>query len=297
MPTTITGRVLHQPGHWGSKRPLRNIGRITAWTYDNAQSFPFGVAFTNQEGWFSITANLPASRVIGMWIQVEDLCGTETYMHQIPRPPQPNSSILFPDNVGNIIAPWEPADAGLANLDIFFLKNYQSLARRLCERLKSPYYPMHISLWRESVDGTGQDYTPAQKLLIPLKAPRSGFLIHLVQDIQDEIVSTKSNTTNDAVVEILERLSMVEIKVLETSSLLNRLLAAIQRAFGTHSYSENLMVDPAHDMAAACVILFLAGLMEKDKIQPTIMFRSSSFGCSGNVKHSFSKILIDVNKK
>jgi hypothetical protein len=78
--------------------------------------------------------------------------------------------------------------------------------------------------------------------------------------------------------------------------MLNRLLAAIQRAFPTHSYSENLMIDPVHDMAAACVILFLAGIMKKDKVQPTISFRPTSSNCSAGIKQFFSRIVINVNK-
>lgn len=296
MPITITGRVVYQSGPWGSKRPLRNVGSVTVWMMSSTQPMLFGTAVTNQNGWFIITANLPPAAVLDMYVQVDDLCGVDTYMHHILRKPIPNSSILFPDHVGDIAVPWEPVDAKLADLDIFFIKDTQTLAKRLCERLKSPYYPLHISLWRESADGTGNDYTPAQKLLIPLKAPKSGFLPRLVQDIQDEIVSTKSNTTNDALIEILERLSLVSLKVLETGSLLNRLLAAIQRSVITHSYSEKLAVDPAHDMAAACVLLFLAGLIHKDNVQPTIMFRSSSWSCRGNAKHVISKILIDVSK-
>ncbi len=297
LPVTISGRVIHQPGPWGSKRPLRNVGEVEIFLQNNTQSIPFGKATTNQGGWFNITANPQSFPATSMFIQVVDPCKVIMHSLQILRPPKQNASVFSPDDIGDITVPWEPADAQLADVNIFFLKDTQTLARRLCDILKSPYYPIHITLFRESVTGTGQDYTPAQRLLIPLKSPRSGFVKHLVEDIQDEVVSTKSNKTSDVIVEVLERFSRVTIKVLEESSLLNQLLAAIQRALGTSSYSENLMVDAAHDMAAACVILFLAGLIQKDKVQPTIMFPSASFGCSGNVKQQFSKILIDVNKK
>lgn len=297
MPTaTFEGRVIHQPGPWGSAHPLRNVGKVTIWLMSSTQPMLFGNTTTNQNGWFKVTANLPAIPALDLYVQVDDPCRAETHMHHVTRPPRPNSSVLLPDFVGEIEVPWEPDDAQMANVNIFNVKETQRLARILCDLLKSPYYPIHITLFRESVDGTGQDYTPAQKLLIPLKAPRNDFLSRLVGDIRDEVVSAKSETVNDLAVEILYRLSLVDIKVLEEGRLLNRLLAAIQRAVGTNSYSESLMEDAVHDMAAACVVLFLAGLMHKDKVQPTIMFRPWSYKCSGNLSHNFSKILIDVNK-
>lgn len=297
LPITIRGRVLHQPGPWGSKRPLRNVGQVEVFLQNSTLSSSLGMATTDQDGWFNITGNPPSFSVTNMFIQVVDPCKVIMHSQLIPRPPNTNASILPIDDLGDITVPWEPADTILARVKGIECKDTQTLARTLSSTLsillKSPRNPFWIALRRESVDGTGNDYTPAQRLLISLKAPRSGFLKRLVEDIQDEVVSTKSNNISDMVVEILQRLSMWDIKVLETGSRLNRLLAAIQRAINSPSYSESMMVDPAHDMAAACVFLFLAFLIEKRKVQPNIMFFSNSRECSGSVKHQFSVIHIE----
>src|SRR5262245_37077119 len=217
LPQTIVGRILHQPGPWGSRRPLRNVGQVFLSLSTNTQSVPFGSAYTDEGGQFTITGNLQPFPASGMYIQVVDVCQSIMHNQPIPRPPRPDSSPLSPDNLGDITVPWEPADAQLATLNTFFLKDTQTLARRLCELLRSPYYPIHITLRRESVDGTGQDYTVAQRMLIPLKVPRSRVLTRIVEDIQDEVMSTQSNKLNEAIIEILQRLAAVNIKALESS--------------------------------------------------------------------------------
>lgn len=297
MDLAIKGRALYQPGPWGSKRPLRKSGQATVWLMNRTGPVSFATANIGQDGWFLITFPPPAALVTDFYIEIHETCTGEKHMHRVSRPPNPRAFALAPDDVGNIEVPWEPPDAELAYVESTFFKDTRLLAKKLCSLLRSPSYPITMALIRESVDGTGKDYTPAQNLLIPLKAPRANFAKYMVNDIDDEIVSTRSATINDSFADILERFSMVDIKGLEEGKFLNRFLAIIQRAFATSSYSENMMTEPAHDMAAACFILFVGGLMKKDKANPTITFRSSSYLCSsGRGSRVMCRIVVSVSR-
>ncbi len=298
--TSIAGRVVYAPGPWGSHRPVRNVAEVEIHVQNhrqpnNVQSVRFGRDITDRDGKFLITANLPPFLITRLFIHVINPCEGEMHNLQIERAIRPNA-IMIPEDLGDLTVPWELPDPVIAAVNMISLRDTQSLARKLCELLRTPEYPVTVILWRESEDGTGQSYTPAQKLLIALKAPREGFASRIVGDIKDEVLSAKSETVNGAFIEILERLSLADIQVLEDGRLLNRLLAVIQRALGTHTYSESLMEDAARDMAVACVILFLAGLMNKDKVRPEISFRSSSQQCGGNVKRVVNRIVIEAAK-
>ncbi|MEZ5428625.1 MAG: hypothetical protein R2747_20430 [Pyrinomonadaceae bacterium] len=295
--TTITGRIFFKPGFWGRRMPFRQTGRVTVWLMGRTAPILGASGPSDGDGWFKISFNLPATPATDMYIEVEDPCSGEKHMQPIKRPPKISPIPLMTDNIGEIEVPWEPADAELAMVNSKRIRGYRLLAKTLSLLLRSPGYPINISLRRQSLDGTGKDYTPAQLLLIPMKVDRPGFLNRVVGDVRDEVINTRSEKLNDLAVEILEQLSTVDLKRLEEGKLLNRFLAVIQRAFPSHSYSESLMTDPTHDMAAACVILFLAGLMKKDNVQPEIMFDSFKLGCDkGNARRTFSRVYISVNK-
>ena len=252
----------------------------------------------DRSGRFVISFTPPATSVVDMYVQVNDVCGTDAISQRVPRPPNPRAtSMLFADDVGNFEVDWEPPDASLAIVDSTYQKGYQQLARTLADLLAASQFRANINLKRESADGTGKDYTPAQRLLIPWKAPREGLLTRLLEDIQDEIVATKEQSKTKITIEILRRLALVDIKALETGNGLNRLLAIIQRATITHFYDENMMKEPAHDMAAACVILFLAAAVDKNGVAPNISFDSYDRPChNGTGKRTFSRIFISLAK-
>jgi hypothetical protein len=297
MDLAIRGRALYNPGPWGSKRPLRKAGNATAYLMDRTGPVFSAMAPIGADGRFLIVYTPPAARVTDFYIEIHSVCSGDKHMHHVNRPPNPRSFVLVPDELGDIEVPWEPVDAELAHVNSSHFKDTAAFAQKLSALVKSPSYPVRISLERESADGTGKDYTPAQKLLIPLKAPRDVFFKHIIEDIQDELMKTKSDTMNGLAAEILERFASVDIKTLEQGGLLNRLLAIIQRAFATSSYSEQLSQEPAHDMAAALTIIFVGALMKKDKATATIMFRDWNLGCvSGQGSRVMSTIGVSVNK-
>jgi hypothetical protein len=297
MDTAIKGRVLFDPGPWGTSRPLRHSGVATVFLMD--KNGPIFSASGNVDiyGRFLITFALPAMPSTDFYIEIENTCSGEKHMHHVLRPPKPGSFIISPDDVGDISVPWEPPDAELVHVNSRPFKDTRQFAKKLAALYRSPDYPINISLERESIDGTGKDYTPAQKLIIPLMAPREGFFKHLVEDVQDELVSTKSGNLSGVVGEILDRFGTVDIAALEKGVFLNRLLAEIQRAFATNSYTEKMMEEPAHDMAAACTVLFAGALMKKDKAKVSIHFRSWNLHCvSGSGMRVVDVISVHIGK-
>jgi len=211
-----------------------------------------------------------------MFLEINEFSKTHTYQ-LIPGPVRLTD--IFPQSLGEIIVPWVPVHKELAKVNSTSFEDTQSLARKLCQLLKSPAYPTLIILFRES-GGAINNFKWSTRTELIFYGLMQGnlpkdFPSRIVEPLWDEGMRTKSDTSAGAIVTILERLSRIDIKELETGIILNPLLAALQRASlsDNFSYSEKAMEDAAPDMTGACVLLFVAGLMAKDKVKPKIKFR------------------------
>jgi hypothetical protein len=122
--------------------------------------------------------------------------------------------------------------------------------------------------------------TPAQKLLHMLSG--ADFTKELSQRITEKIfihgiVPGKAGAPAESIVTILDGLSRVTLKQMETETILKRLVLALQRAARMPFYFDSVMEEAAADMVAASVLICLAGLAARDKAKPKISIDYSFF--------------------
>ncbi len=113
------------------------------------------------------------------------------------------------------------------------------------------------------------------------------------------IVSGKAGATVESIIKILDGLSLPTIQQLESGNILRRLVISLQRASKTPFHFENVIEESAADMAAACVLIFLAGLVAKDKVHPKISLNYWFFFSSADGSDDlrpYAKFSIRVNK-
>jgi len=144
--------------------------------------------------------------------------------------------------------------------------------------------------------------TPAQKLLHMLSG--TDLTKEIAKRISDKIflhgiVSGKAGAGADSFVTILDGLSRVTLKQLETEPILKRLVLALQRAARLPFHFDSVVEEAAADMAAASSLVCLAGLAARDKATPKISIDYSHFFASagGDDLRPYVKLSILVAKK
>jgi hypothetical protein len=143
--------------------------------------------------------------------------------------------------------------------------------------------------------------TPAQKLLHMLND------VDFTKELPERIVkdiflhglaSGKAGGTVDSIVRALDSFSLVTISHLETTDILKRLNLSLQRAARNTFFFDSVVEEAAPDMAAASVLVFLAGLAAKDRVNPKISINYSFFFPSATDDlRPYTKLTIQVVKK
>lgn len=134
---------------------------------------------------------------------------------------------------------------------------------------------MYQTLRREAAKiGPIPILTPAQKLLKMLSGadlPKD-FPKRVVNKIgQRGIVAVKpASSLVDSIGRILDGLSHLTISQIETGTHLRRLVMSLQQAARKTYHFDSVIEEAAADMAACCVLIFLAGLAAKGSSRPQI---------------------------
>lgn len=312
----ITGKIIFPPGPWGSSSPARTVGLIVKEGWIEGPSRPaqgksrlpktemvlmtWGErmklhegdllsteVFTNSKGEFRIYTRPMSIYTSGLILKIRDYSQVirpwddipECVYELIPGPIDMN----FPSDqgVGTIKLPWFPAltVSTLARVNSSSFVDTQKLSRNLSTTLKSPAYPVKITL-------TGQAQDPFVNYDGLTHAMRFFDVIekgNLPADFPDAVLRelgkipslTLSNAgAADAIGKILERFVTLNTKQLETGAMLNPMLTALNAALGGFTSSVELMEDAPTDMAACGMLLLIAGLMAKDNAKPTVVMGS-----------------------
>jgi len=327
----VSGKVVYQPGPWGSKYPARKISATLTMTDPMGVSTFLSNSLGNDNGEFKIASPFIQSAFARITLEVtDDFTGEKDSLLLYPGLVGPNSGH---QKIGEIVFPFKPEHPELAWINSIPFTDTKTLAKKLASLLGSPSYPLSIDLlseWRGTVpripveDPTAGDVlsritganghtfkqplprkTPADVLAqnranarilkassqrferpVPILTPAQKLLRMLSwsdfpKDLPDRIVkeiyghgimSGKPAGTVASIIAILERFSQVTIQDLENGSLLKRLGIGLQKAAKNTFHFESVTEEAAADMAAACVLIFLAGLAAKDKVHMKTAF-------------------------
>jgi len=241
-----------------------------------------GTGLLGDQGEFTITTSAISEDTDDMVLEIEENYTHETFTYPlIPGPVNPRfvGKQYLGDAKHRIRVPWWPPRPELAQVNSVTFVDTQKLARRLCELMQSPAYPTVMTLFHESAGNVYRDYTAAQRMFEVLVQGRLpvDFPARVANEVHTFLwLNTKAKTTVDKLVAALERLLMKNIQVLENDSILLLLLKALGRALD-YPITIHAVEDAAPDMAAACALLFIAGLMAKDNAKPTVSFGYLSF--------------------
>lgn len=247
----------------------------------------FGMGYTDGDGRFDITTRAFNVNTSGLLLEITDfntnvanLSAVSSCVYELI----PGSIDMkqvgrqyMGDTRHRIRVPWFPPlfIAQLAQINSVTFVDTQKLAMKLAMMVRSPAYPTIITLTRESAytdPSIGTDFTTAEQLfsqIIKGNLP-SDFPARVVNEINKIArLQTGGKTPADSIAIALERIAMINITELETGLLLNPLLSALNVAISGATLSQ-AMDDAAPDMAAACVLLLIAGLMAKDHAKTTV---------------------------
>lgn len=249
--------------------------------------------FTESDGTFRITTNPMHPHTYNLLLEIRDYNfvsvpgrNVEVCIYDLRGSIQlvfPTGSIPFSSQgVGTLRVPWPPPlfMTQLAVVNTVAFVDTQKLSRRLSEIVSSPSYPTTIKLNRESAlsqyNVTGEDFTHAQKLFQLLVNGRlaAGFPERVVENVSKiSRLNVKEKSTAAAIAAILDRLVSINIEELEKKEVLTPLLNALSNALGDPTAYSDPTDDAAPDMAAACAMLAVAGLMVNGA-KPSVTYSS-----------------------
>lgn len=269
-PRLINGQVIYKPGPWGLRRPVRTatVNVKTNAGNPNPHAAPhilLGFVDTSPKGEFSIW--VPRARGTH-YLEIVEFHTDETVLLPV------DFNSTFP----SYVFPFAPQLPDLARVNGQGFVFIQDLAGTLCRIIQAPTYPIPLTLLRESNNGEPDDryeYTRAQEMF---RIVDSGLPPDFPEQLVKELnfvpgLSTIARTTEDALVASLRRISTLDIRELERGQLPKDLLNAIAAALQV-TLPLNPVEDLLPDVAAACVFLFVAGLMARDRAKATAVFSS-----------------------
>jgi hypothetical protein len=284
----IDGRVLYRRGPWGSDRPLRKAG-LSVKTRDPSTNQEFLVfatggdpyTFADYNGEYSITFNTANINPSDFSVEIfsHNSTGGVSHTYQlIPGPVDP-SKFGRKQQIGELRVPWPPMLSDLAEINKLQFENTQNLSRALSALLRSLIYPIHIELFRE-----GEKFTNIQYKIKALGQP------NLPDNLPERLVyqakawlPTHSNTLADAIITMLDKISTIDITKLDLSyTTLNQLLKTLE-SVGIPTYSANPLENDAIDLAGACVLFFVTGLMPKHTIHRKITYGTFNLGSATEI--------------
>lgn len=319
----LMGDIFYPPGPWGSARPIRNRASVEVYegiidprkrhihtppgpgfvdkpalvTWGNIVTFRRGKRvsfqkFTDSDGHFSFVTDPVDMYPVGLVLEIIDYnpvsAGGELLRCVYQLFPDGPVDMAFPSlqGTGKHRVPWWPPQfmTALATIGGEVYRDTQKLSRKLCAFVRSPAYPLNISLSRESALDqttsytTGDDFTMGELLLIELgKQPVPANLpANLVGEMRKiSRFASVQGTPAEAIATILDRLVTVNIQMLENGSFVSDVLDAISSVMGRPSFVFRIGEDPANDMAAACVFLAAAGTAAKDNAKVTVTSKST----------------------
>lgn len=273
-PLTIEGRLIYAPGPWGIKRGVR---RVTVELRARDKRFPgvtsgYAEAVTDDDGKFRIVTHAgidPNEHKLHLHIRPHY---SPPFDHDIEREVSVNDPM--PQQLFTLTVTFKPPLPDLARLNGQSFPDTKSWAQALCRILQKPSYPVVITLMREAVDVTYRTY--AEQLfagLSPGSLP-ADFAARVRRELANVPWMSVSGSSDAAALEVmLTRLAFVSADELHNGKLLPGLIKGLGAALNAYvtAFPVN---DPTTDMAAACTLLLIAGLLAKDGAKTTATFGS-----------------------
>ena len=320
---SMTGQVFFPPGPWGSKRPARTVqllvrdgfvanprtqystkllirpemmssGRIERiYTDKGVLATP---VFTSRNGEFRIFTRPIPINVSGLILDITDysqIIYTNDKIltcYQELMPGRISLQNTADQPLGEIILPWVPTLTltTLARVESRVLVDTQKLARCLQMLIKSPAYPVKISLSGQaqvhSYDPSVADdgLTETQRIFDQIAKGNlpADFSNSLMKEINAVgLMPTAATPTAEFFIRVLERFTTLNITELEKGTALNPLLSALYKVFSGYNASY-MMEDAPVDAAAALTLVAMAALMAKDNVKPLVTMGSKSLSNS-----------------
>lgn len=307
---TIRGWAYHKPGPYGSKRPVCTADASAyAGTARMTASF-LGTDDTNAYGDFLIDCVVTTPQVT---VDIFDLMANKRLIKVLNTPQQvlqtpswsgPPSVTTPPRaviSIGHFTVPWEPVLPPLATVNGTDYTMHSTLAQALAARLRQPSaYPAKITLQRQVLANPLNNLSEAEDVIGWYQ--QDDFPIDLPARIAEELgglsgVPSGGDTVTQ-IAAVLDYLSTVGVHMVENELLIKRLLEGIESAFGFRSIL--FPQDPVPDIAAISVLLYIAGLIEKDGAKASVSFgtvKPSTVGAAASLPIEYRAVFVTVDKK
>lgn len=293
---TITSQVIYRKGPWGNGRPLRTFGMVAVKARHLHTSLgrfttieDLGDALLDGDGKFTLTITPPLTTDDIFLVVTENYTNNE-FVFQLMDPKAPQMNRIDRTRVGKqfvgndwhrIRVDWPPPRTDFAYVNATKFSDTQKLARMLSDLLINPSYPTTISIAAETANGfVGGDYTTGFLLYDPFvkgTVPQD-FVPRLVAELKSvmNFAPASSKSSTEAMRWALDRFVTMNIDYLESTKVLDQLLRAIAKALNQTVLS-TMVDDVAPDAAAACGLLFVAGLMARDRAKVTVSYGSVNY--------------------
>jgi hypothetical protein len=197
---------------------------------------------------------------------------------------------------GPVIVDFGPPMPELAWINGKQIQDTRFIAQEFVRLLNAPSYPSTISLFKQSPHFNRDRlyYSVGQLIFENFEQDKipTGFPNQFVKEVKKDLgMPQGSVTTTESVLAILTRLSFSGIEELEQTPLVKWMLRTALAAFKSPI---NLSVSPPHDMAACLTLLFLAGILAKDEVKPSVSF--GWFTPNGKNQLQFLAVYISISK-
>jgi hypothetical protein len=274
---TITGKLMHEPGPWGSNRPVRRSANVNFIARESptgivpGQIFPLGTGMTDGDGNFSVrgdTTGIPNNVA-----EIEEALSLE-YIPDGTTEEKTLDAVRWGafsiHEAGTIRLNWQPPERAVAEVNGKGFEDINGFANQLAQELMDaqpkPYSARNTKIVLLREPSEADEYTRAQNLFKDLNQIEihQDFPTRLIKELERiPMLRTNMKTESDAILNYLFKISVFQQYQFERGPMLETLVKAIGKSLGW--IISEAVSDPVPDMAAACGLIYIAGRMAKDK--------------------------------
>lgn len=271
-PLTIRGSVLYKQGPWGINHGVRGVAVELVARDPRLPGIRniYAETRTDDAGAFKLVTFSPIDpKDTLLEVRVKPHYAP-AFDHDIRKQVSVHNGL--PQDLYQIRVTFKPPLPEFARVNGRSFGDTQSWARELCRQLRTPSYPVVISWMRETVDPAQRpDSEELFRGMSPGSLP-SDFAARIQQALSGAGWFSVGGQGGAAAMEtMLTRLSLMTLRDLHPhyrTTPLGDLLQGLASAMNGFAGSEPVR-DPPTDIAAACTLLLIAGLMARDGAKAT----------------------------
>ncbi len=270
VPLTIEGKVAYPPGPWGNGHGVRGV-KVELAARDlrfRGLTEIYAETVTDDDGAFKLVTFSPIDQHDGhLHLRIHPHYAP-AFDHDIEK--QVSLTFSLPQRLYWVVVSFKPPLLEFARVNGKGFGDAQAWARELARQLRAPSYPIVISLMHETVDPSQR--SDAENLFTGMSP---GSLPADVAVRVQQALSGQFNVTGapgapamEALLRRLSSMTLRELQPITRTTPLGELLKGLASAMNGVVGNDPVR-DPPLDIAAACTLILIAGLMARDNAKPT----------------------------